>query len=79
MSVASEKGNVYIYKLLDVLKCNGGILGTQFNRYDHDHGVTAQSLIIKLKSKARQTYVKEKLKEIVNGILCMEFHKEVRL
>ena len=75
LAVASEKGNVYIYKLQDVLKCNGGVLGTQFNK--HDHGVTASSVIVRLKSRARQTYVKEKLKEMVNGILCMEFHKEV--
>jgi hypothetical protein len=77
LAVASEKGNVYIYKLLDALRCDGGILQTQFNR--QDNGATAASHIVRLRSKPRQTYVKEKLKEIVNGILCMEFHKEVAI
>jgi bromodomain and WD repeat domain-containing protein 1/3 len=45
---ASEKGNLYVYPLRDIIKCQGGRLGTQYNRHLGNGGVTHSCTIRKM-------------------------------
>ncbi|CAD8172085.1 unnamed protein product [Paramecium octaurelia] len=71
LTVASEKGYVYIYDVQDLIKCNGSILGTQFNTKIKQSAIKHEADIIRLNVNYNKSN-----KGKVNGILCMEFNKQ---
>ncbi|CAD8114683.1 unnamed protein product [Paramecium sonneborni] len=71
LAVASEKGYVYIYDVQDLIKCNGSILGTQFNTKIKQSAIKHHTEIIRLNVNYNKVN-----KGKVNGILCMEFNKQ---